>query len=976
MSFWQRPSCPLSPDLPISDCASEIIAGWQKHSIIIIQAETGSGKSTQIPKIALNMLTDIERPRIAMTQPRRLATQVLATRLQHEFQGNGLAATHVGWQIRHHNHTSTDSFITVMTEGILLQQILNDRLLKKYDVIILDEVHERSVHMDLLCGLLKKIHQKRPELKIALLSATLDLDLFQKFFPKSQIISCPGRHYPVVSQYLDTTAPISKIDEPLSKLLWALNQADTHWGDILVFCATEYEILTLKEQVEKRFPHYEVLPLYSRLPPSAQNKVFDIRQIGHKRRVILSTNVAQTSVTVPNLGVVIDFGTQKIMHYHPRMQFSHPQIMPIAQDAIAQRKGRAGRVQNGICFHLYSQEDAENRPLHSEPEILRTNCMAIGLKIFAFHSKPLETFPFLTSPERSQLIQATDNLLAFNLITQDYHLTPLGQEVVKSSYDPRLALILKEAARLGVLSFVSVIVSFLSSGDMRLTPFDAREKATNCHKQDYDSQSDFIAIVRLWLRIQESKKTLSRSGYQTFLHQNFLHPTLTHAWVKECSMLGESPVTLPSDMEITLIHRALLAGFWDMIFQKKPESPDGITRYRGARGVEMIYPTRVKGAKEPLWVIALEIQKQRNGTLLPRFIGPIAEHDILHYAQSRITVQEQGYEYCETRHMVFAKRIATLWGLKIQSLGRHWILKSPTPEARTTGISGLISQLTNSDLLNKIDSAYRTASWTRAYYAAQKLADYTRTEHLKQSVSECIRQAEAHWPTTVYDGPSFLEYCRHHSFRSDVFFITHHCPAALTDFPSQIEVQNYSILIDYHPHESHAIYSISTPNALFQRINIQAWTMLHPYYSKQMIAELIDAIPKKIRSQLESTQEIVDFFWSEYKWPEPWEISLKNFMRQYYDIELSYNHLPKSVQYFFPMIWVIMESGDLMSFSLKEHWSRPAQPMAIQKKSSQFTDRDTEMASAYAGHLLKWVSESGDIEFFQIHQYFEWRTAL
>ena len=516
--------------LPIAERRAEIAALIAKHQVVILCGETGSGKTTQLPKICLELGRGINGM-IGCTQPRRIAARSLATRLAKEL---GAAGTHtVGYKIRFNDHTDDNTFVKVMTDGILLAETHSDHLLWKYDTLIIDEAHERSLNIDFLLGYVKQLLPKRRDLKVIITSATIDPQRFSRHFNDAPVIEVSGRTYPVEVRYrpehfLDDAEDAVPIEDAV---VIAIDEIfhETHEGDVLVFLPGEREIRDCDEALRKHHPlQTEVLPLYSRLSNAEQDRVF---QQSYRRRIVLATNVAETSLTVPGIRYVVDAGVARINRYSPRSKINQLLIEPISQASAQQRAGRCGRVASGIAVRLYAEEDFNARPAFTTPEILRTSLADVILRMKSLGLGDVADFPFIEPPSSRMIEDGYRQLFELGAVDVDKGLTALGWKLAKFPIDPSIARMLLAGEREACLAEVLIIASALSVQDPRLRPHDKQNEAALAHEKFAHPQSEFMAFVKLWEYYEEAwKHKKSNRKFDQQLHDNFLSPLRMREW--------------------------------------------------------------------------------------------------------------------------------------------------------------------------------------------------------------------------------------------------------------------------------------------------------------------------------------------------------------------------------------------------------------------------------------------------------------
>ncbi|MEN0103730.1 MAG: ATP-dependent RNA helicase HrpA, partial [Curtobacterium sp.] len=518
------------PELPVSQRRDDIAAAIRDNQVVIVAGATGSGKTTQLPKICL----ELGRENIGHTQPRRIAARTIAERVSEELGGE--LGDLVGYQVRFTDKVSANTRVKLMTDGILLNEIHFDRDLKRYDTIIIDEAHERSLTIDFLLGYLKRLLPRRPDLKLIITSATIDPESFSKHFGDAPIIEVSGRTYPVEIRYRALVAEDPDDDgdddtdsrtadagngaddrDALTGITDALDElAREDPGDVLVFLSGENEIRDAQDAIEgKHYPGTEVLPLYGRLSAADQHRVFQRSATpGVRRRVVLATNVAETSLTVPGIKYVIDTGTARISRYSPRAKVQRLPIEAISQASANQRSGRAGRTSAGIAIRLYSEDDFERRPEFTDPEILRTNLAAVILQMISLGFGDIESFPFLQPPDSRGVKDGLDLLRELRAVDKDGAITKSGRQLTRLPIDPRLGRMVLEAGRQGVGREVIAVVSALSIQDPRERPLEKRAHADQLHARFADPTSDFLTLLGLWNYIEDKQDELSSSAFR------------------------------------------------------------------------------------------------------------------------------------------------------------------------------------------------------------------------------------------------------------------------------------------------------------------------------------------------------------------------------------------------------------------------------------------------------------------------------
>lgn len=614
------------PDLPVSERRGEIAEAIRDNQVVVVAGETGSGKTTQLPKICLELGRGI-RGTIGHTQPRRLAARTVAQRVADEL-GTPLGDA-VGYTVRFTDQASDRTLVKLMTDGILLAEIQRDRRLLRYDTLILDEAHERSLNIDFLLGYLRELLPRRPDLKVIVTSATIEPERFAEHFgtvgAPAPIVEVSGRTYPVEIRYrpLEVPVPADDQDDPddpdheivrtelrdqTDAIVDAVRELEAEPpGDVLVFLSGEREIRDTAEVLRGELANTEVLPLYARLPTAEQQRVFQPSHSG--RRVVLATNVAETSLTVPGIRYVVDPGTARISRYSRRTKVQRLPIEPISQASAAQRAGRSGRTAPGVCIRLYSEEDFEARPRYTDPEILRTNLAAVILQMAALGLGDVESFPFLDPPERRSIRDGVTLLQELGGFDQHGELTDIGRRLARLPLDPRIGRMILAADAEGCVREVLVLAAALSIPDPRERPADREDAARQKHARFADEHSDFISYLNLWRYLGEQRKERSGSSFRRMCRDEFLHYLRIREWQDLTGQLR----SIAGDLGIresdepaspASVHAALLAGLLSHIGLR-----DGDTRdYQGARNSRFVLaPGSVLTKRPPRWIVVADL---------------------------------------------------------------------------------------------------------------------------------------------------------------------------------------------------------------------------------------------------------------------------------------------------------------------------------------------------------------------------------
>ena len=611
------PTVRYDDNLPIAAKRDEIKDALLKHQVLIIAGETGSGKTTQLPKICLEIGRG-QHGLIGHTQPRRIAARSVASRVADEL-ATPLGAL-VGYQVRFEDQSDSNTLIKLMTDGILLAETQHDRFLERYDTIIVDEAHERSLNIDFLLGYLKTLLPRRPDLKVIITSATIDLQRFSEHFNDAPIIEVSGRTFPVDTWYRPLTSEQDEegnsveddltVDQAILATLEELADFERSErkspGDVLVFLPGEREIRDAAEMLRKaQLRHTEILPLYARLSPAEQQRIF---QSHSGRRVVLATNVAETSLTVPGIRYVIDTGTARISRYSYRAKVQRLPIEAVSQASANQRKGRCGRVEPGLCVRLYSEEDFNARPEFTDPEILRTNLAAVILQMLHLRLGEISDFPFIEPPDGKAISDGFNLLQELSAVNRENQLTPLGRQLARLPVDPRMGRMLLEAAKQGSLQEVLIVASAMSVQDVRERPPERQQAADQAHAQWKDADSDFAGLVNLWRGFEEQRQALTASPLRNWCRRNFLNYLRLREWRDSHRQLS----LICRDLQLTVnkepadypkFHKAILSGLLSQIGQKADEGD-----YLGARQRRFwIHPSSGLGKKRPQWLMTAEL---------------------------------------------------------------------------------------------------------------------------------------------------------------------------------------------------------------------------------------------------------------------------------------------------------------------------------------------------------------------------------
>ena len=651
------PKITFDKKLPIFQHVAEIQKLLKSHQVVIVAGETGSGKTTQLPLACLKAGLGI-RGTIAHTQPRRLAARSVAQRIADQLQVR--IGEQVGYSVRFGESWNRRTLVKVMTDGMLLAEVNHDRELRKYEVIIVDEAHERTLNVDFLIGLLRRLVDKRPELKVIVTSATIDVESFSQHFDGAPVVRVEGRSFPVDVEYHPPesgdveSAVFGSIEEILAK-------DKKGPQDILMFLPTEQEILEWSHRVRRRWSkELEVVPLYARLPPREQQRIF---QPSKKQRILMSTNVAETSLTVPNIRYVIDLGQARISRYSARSRVQRLPIEHISQASADQRKGRCGRVAPGTCYRIYDEFVYDRSSPYTDPEIKRTNLASVLLQTKFFRLGDINRFPFLEPPEH-RVVNEADRLLHELGAFEDGSLTRLGRQIARIPIDPRYARILIEAAHRNALKEALIIVAALSAQDPRLRPHNQREAADNAHERFDDDRSDFLSLTKIWDWAEKERRARSSSDFKKLIERHYISPSRYFEWrslhrqlTGYCQRLGFKLNAKPAKYQD--LHKAILTGSLGLIGFK--ESKQG---YVGVQDLKFrLFPGSKLSSALPKWIVAAEIVE--TGRVYARMIASIERRWVEDVAGKLIRISYFDEYWDDRRGQAMQLSRGTLHGLPI-----------------------------------------------------------------------------------------------------------------------------------------------------------------------------------------------------------------------------------------------------------------------------------------------------------------------
>ncbi|KJF94740.1 ATP-dependent helicase HrpA [Photobacterium angustum] len=867
----QRPKIIYPAQLPVSQKKDDIAEAILNNQVVIVAGETGSGKTTQLPKICLEIGRGTHGM-IGHTQPRRLAARSVASRIAEEMECE--MGSHVGYKVRFNDQVSEHSHVKLMTDGILLAEIQHDRFLSQYDTIIIDEAHERSLNIDFIMGYLRELLPKRPDLKVIITSATIDPERFSKHFNNAPIIEVSGRTYPVEVRYRPVVEDGDDTDrDQLDAIFDAVDElCDEGEGDILIFLNGEREIRDTADALEKRkLRHTEILPLYARLSAGEQNRVF---QSHSGRRIVLSTNVAETSLTVPGIKYVIDPGTARISRYSYRTKVQRLPIEAISQASANQRMGRCGRVQEGICIRLYSEEDFLSRPEFTDPEILRTNLASVILQMTAIGLGDIQAFPFVEAPDNRNIqdgIRLLEELGAINSKATDprKRLSPMGRQLARLPIDPRLARMVLEAPKLGALREVMIIASALSIQDPRERPSDKQQQSDEKHRRFNDKDSDFVAFVNLWNYVQEQQKELSSNQFRRLCKKEYLNYLRIREWQDIYFQVNQVIKELELKMNgneasYDSIHISLLSGLLSHIGMKDQEKNE----YQGARNARFnIFPGSGIFKKQPKWVMVAELVETSRlwgrigAKIQPEWVEPLAGHLI------KRSYSEPHWEKKSAAVHAFEK--VTLYGIPVvakrkvnygnidPTLSREIFIRSALVEGDWDTRHKFYQQ--NRKLLREVEELEHKSRRRDILIDDDELFNfYDQRIGLKATSG---RHFDTWWKKASKEDPELLNFEREMLFRGDASHVTD------LDYPNFWHQGNLKLKLSYQfePGEDNDGVTVHVPLAILNQIQPDGFDWQIPGLRHELVVALIKSLPKPLRRNFVPAPNYADAFLARVK---------------------------------------------------------------------------------------------------------------
>ncbi|EJO4029599.1 ATP-dependent RNA helicase HrpA [Vibrio cholerae] len=863
----QMPKIEYPALLPVSQKRDDIAQAIAHHQVVIVAGETGSGKTTQLPKIC----AELGRGKyglIGHTQPRRLAARSVANRIAEEMETE--LGGFVGYKVRFTDQISDQTQIKLMTDGILLAEIQNDRFLNQYDTIIIDEAHERSLNIDFILGYLKQLLPRRPDLKVIITSATIDPERFSKHFSNAPIIEVSGRTYPVEVRY----RPLAGDDDSesdrdqLEGIFQAVDElCDEGLGDILIFMNGEREIRDTADALSKRnLRDTEIVPLYARLSASEQNKIF---QPHAGRRIVLATNVAETSLTVPGIKYVIDPGTARISRYSYRTKVQRLPIEPISQASANQRKGRCGRTEEGICIRLYSEEDFLSRPEFTDPEILRTNLASVILQMTALGLGDIEAFPFVEAPDKRNIqdgVRLLEELGAINDQIKDpkKRLTESGKQLARLPIDPRLARMVLEASKFGCLKEVMIIASALSIQDPRERPSDKQQSADDKHRRFNHEDSDFLTLVNLWHYIGQQQKALTSNQFRRQCKLDYLNYLRVREWQDVYTQLHQSTREMGFKLNdepgsYHAVHSAILVGLLSHIGMKDQEKNE----YHGARNARFnIFPASGLFKKQPKWVMSAELVETSKlwarvvAKIEPDWIEPLAKHLIKrsysepHWSKKNAAVM--AYEKVMLYGIPIVPKRLVNYGTIDPVLSREIFIRSALVEGDWETKHAFFKQ--NRALLAEVEELEHKSRRRDILVDDEELFQFYDQRVGTEVVSG--RHFDAWWKTASRKTPDLLSFEKEMLFKGDASHITD------LDYPNFWHQGNLKLKLSYQfePGENSDGVTVHIPLPILNQVEPHGFDWQIPGLRHELVVSLIKSLPKTLRKNFVPAPNYADAF--------------------------------------------------------------------------------------------------------------------
>ncbi len=873
------PALNYQTELPIYQARQEIIEALKSHQVVIVCGETGSGKTTQLAKFCLEMGLGA-RGLIGHTQPRRLAAHSVAERIAEELQRP--LGDFVGYKMRFNDKTDEKTVLKLMTDGILLTELTHDRFLNQYEVIIIDEAHERSLNIDFLLGILKNILPRRPDLKLIITSATIDPERFSNYFgglEKAPIIEVSGRTFPVEIRYRDLHLGEEDENDPIEieeGIVQAVEELQAEKpGDILVFLPGEREILETADLLRKRFHDYDVLPLFSRLSQGEQQKIFSP---SGRKRIVLATNVAETSITVPRIRYVIDSGVARVSRYNPRTRLQSLLVEPISQASANQRSGRCGRVAEGIAIRLYSEEDFASRPEFLDPEILRTHLASVILQMGHLRLGNPEQFPFIEMPDTRQIKEGFQTLKELKAVRDNGSLTPLGKTLAKIPIDPKFGAMLLKGGEEGVGHELLVLVAGLSIQDPRERPLELQQQADEKHRLFKSPQSDYISLLNLWAWYQTKAQKESQNQMRKVCRTHFLNFMRMREWYDLYQQLKSvtkkiqfhlnpfpenDPQHQPSGVKEgeycfprfneDKIHQSILVGILDQIGEL---GEDKI--YSGANGRKYrIFPGSALFKKPPKWLMSLEIVETSqiyarvNALIQPEWIEQLAAHLLKkEYTEphwSKQQGQAAAHETVRLFNLAIIKNRVVSFGKIKPEISRELLIREGLVEGE----------------INTRAHFYRVNQKTIEKVA--EMEEKTRRRDILVEEWKLFEWYNNRIPQDTYSVASLEKWCKNRQNNDSLIFsetdiLENDDRLNLEDFPAVIQLGQLKLNAIYlfDPASEQDGMTLLVPLAALNLLNKTRLDWLVPGLLKEKVTEIIRTLPRSLRKHFVPLPDFVD----------------------------------------------------------------------------------------------------------------------
>jgi ATP-dependent helicase HrpA len=866
------PPISYPPELPVSQRKDEIAQLIRDHQVVIVAGETGSGKTTQIPKICLELGRGVNG-QIGHTQPRRLAARTVAERIAEEL-GSPLGEA-VGYQVRFTDVSADDTLIKLMTDGILLTELARDRQLRRYDTLIIDEAHERSLNIDFILGYLRQLLPARPDLKVVITSATIDPERFAAAFGGAPVIEVSGRTYPVEVRY----RPVDPDGDQGQAISDALDELSAEGpGDVLVFLSGEREIRDTADLLAGR-ERLDVLPLYSRLSAAEQHRVFQRPSSSYTRRVVLATNVAETSLTVPGIHYVIDPGNARISRYSHRTKVQRLPIEPISQASADQRKGRCGRTADGICIRLYSEEDFASRPEFTEPEILRTNLASVILQMAAIGLGDVPKFPFIDPPDARNIADGLALLAELNAFSRG-RITGLGRKLARLPVDPRIGRMILEADKNGCVREVLIIASALSIQDPRERPADAQQAADDKHRRFADPDSDFTAYLNLWDYLAERQHELSSSAFRRMCRAEYLNYLRVREWQDLQGQLQRlagdlGAIVNSSSTERAPVHVSLLAGLLSqigMLYQlsgAEPARPAASAQgaaarparrprseYLGARNARFaIFPGSGLSRQAPDWIVAAELVE--TSRLWARTVARIEPEWVEPLAASLVKRSYSEPHWEKKRGAAVALEKVTLYGVPLVTDRKVSYGRIDPGAARELFIRHALVE-------GDWQTSHRFFTENRRLLAeAEQLEHRVRRRGLVAGEEELFAFYDARIPADVVSAQHFDTWWKQ-ARRSDPGLLAFQPGDLLSDDAAQVSTESYPdawtsqspaikalpLSYAFEPGSDTDGVTVDIPLSRLNQVDAAEFSWQVPGLRTELVTEMIRSLPKSLRRDL------------------------------------------------------------------------------------------------------------------------------